>query len=221
MQNADTLFKGKAFDLNKIYKDRRQMVELFEQLQKNRYREMSRVRDFLDVAEKIYTKKEIYMNFKDRQNFGKDTMKYLFADKYRSSNLPSYKEFTSIIQKSYRKLKEVYPDVTFEELFPLKEMNVIRQKWNATPLGLSDEEVDQFHREKYGLKDERGAIPVEEVIKTASIKPKIQTPPLPQTPQPVISDIQTAQINPQTGLTRTEQALLSPSEQSIRQQQRS
>jgi hypothetical protein len=119
MQNADTLFKGKAFDLNKIYKDPRQMVELFEQLQKNRYREMSRVRDFLDVAEKIYTKKEIYMNFKDRQNFGKDTMKYLFADKYRSSNLPSYKEFTSIIQKSYRKLKEVYPDVTFEELFPL------------------------------------------------------------------------------------------------------
>ena len=95
-------------------------------------------------------------------------------------------------------------------------MNAIRQKWNATPLGLSDEEVDQFHREKYGLKDERGAIPVEEVIKTASIKPKIQTPPLPQTPQPsAVAQVNTNVINPLSGLTRTQQALLSPSEQAL------
>ena len=221
IRNADSTFKRKAFDLNEIYKNPRQILELFEDLQKNRYREMSRVKDFLNVAEQIYTRQEINLNFKDRQNFGKDTMRYLFADKYRASNLPSYKEYTSLLQKSYRKLQDTYPGVTFKELFPLDQLNAIKQKWNGTPLGLSDEEVDKFHRERYGLKDERGEIPVEEVIKTASIKPKIQTPPLPQTPQPVISDIQTAQINPQTGLTRTEQALLSPSEQSIRQQQRS
>ena len=41
----------------------------------------------------------------------------------------------------------------------------------------------------------------------------IRTPPLPNTPQPVV---QTAQnINPTTGLTRTQTALLSPEEQVI------
>jgi len=44
---------------------------------------------------------------------------------------------------------------------------------------------------------------------------KIQTPPLPSTPAPKINK-QTAQnINPQTGLTRTQSALLSPEEQVI------
>ena len=43
---------------------------------------------------------------------------------------------------------------------------------------------------------------------------KIQTPPLPQTPMPKVANIG-AQQDPQTGLTRSESALLSPSEQEI------
>ena len=42
---------------------------------------------------------------------------------------------------------------------------------------------------------------------------KIQTPPLPKTPMPNVAPV--AQTSPQTGLTRTETALLSPSEQQI------
>ncbi len=42
---------------------------------------------------------------------------------------------------------------------------------------------------------------------------KPQAPPLPNTPQPTIKTAQN--INPQTGLTPTESALLSPSEQVI------
>ena len=46
---------------------------------------------------------------------------------------------------------------------------------------------------------------------------KIQTPPLPKTPQPMkqMAGIASLQKNPMTGLTRTESALLSPSEQVI------
>ena len=51
---------------------------------------------------------------------------------------------------------------------------------------------------------------------------KPQAPPLPQTPQPRqmagLASLQ--QMNPTTRLTRTESALLSPSEQAIRQGQR-
>ena len=43
---------------------------------------------------------------------------------------------------------------------------------------------------------------------------KIQTPPLPATPMPKLA-ANTQQKNPQTNLTRTEQALLSPSEKII------
>ena len=50
---------------------------------------------------------------------------------------------------------------------------------------------------------------------------RIQTPPLPQTPQPrQMTGLASLQINPTTGLTRTESALLSPSEQVIKQSQR-
>jgi len=49
----------------------------------------------------------------------------------------------------------------------------------------------------------------------------IQTPPLPSTPQPVVNTQANAQqIDPTTNLTRTEQALLSPEEQIIRERLR-
>ena len=44
---------------------------------------------------------------------------------------------------------------------------------------------------------------------------KIQTPPLGDTPMPKKMVSNTQQINPQTGMTRTESALLSPKEQVI------
>ena len=46
---------------------------------------------------------------------------------------------------------------------------------------------------------------------------RIETPPLPKTPQPTrqMAGLASLQKNPMTGLTRTESALLSPSEQVI------
>jgi hypothetical protein len=49
----------------------------------------------------------------------------------------------------------------------------------------------------------------------------IQTPPWPSTPKPVATSNITTQINPTTKLTSVESALLSPTEQAIRQTQRS
>jgi hypothetical protein len=49
----------------------------------------------------------------------------------------------------------------------------------------------------------------------------IQTPPLPTTPQPVATSNIMPQVNPTTKLTSVESALLSPTEQAIRQTQRS
>ena len=57
-------------------------------------------------------------------------------------------------------------------------------------------------------------LPVQDTTTTASLPaPEIKTPPLPNTPQPKVRTAQ--QINPQTNMTRTETALLSPEEQVI------
>jgi len=45
--------------------------------------------------------------------------------------------------------------------------------------------------------------------------PDMKTPPLPGTPMPKINNQMARNIDPQTGLTRTESALLSPTEQII------
>ena len=63
----------------------------------------------------------------------------------------------------------------------------------------------------------RGLKKVPEVIKTLTdkyVNPlTVQTPPLPNTPQPVVQTAQLPAVN--TNLTRTQQALLSPEEQVI------
>ena len=73
------------------------------------------------------------------------------------------------------------------------------------------------------------ALPVEEPIieeptQQEQVQPQfqsklnvpIQTPPLPQTPQlSAVAQVNTNVINPLSGLTRTQQALLSPSEQAL------
>ena len=55
--------------------------------------------------------------------------------------------------------------------------------------------------------------PQGETVKTAQIQ-EIKTPPLSGTPMPTVQTAR-ANINPQTNLTRTEEALLSPEEQVI------
>ena len=57
--------------------------------------------------------------------------------------------------------------------------------------------------------------------KQSSLPTEIQTPPLPRTPEVSQTSVRNvAQINPITGLTTTETALLSPDEQAIRLRQR-
>jgi hypothetical protein len=59
---------------------------------------------------------------------------------------------------------------------------------------------------------DQSSIPQQDTtVQTANI----QTPPLPGTPMPRINNQMAQNINPQTGLTRTESALLSPTEQII------
>jgi hypothetical protein len=226
LQAADRTFKKSTYDLNQIFKDPTNILEQWDLLQRNRYREMSRVSDFLKVAERLFPKGEIALQFKDRQNFGKKTMQYLFANRYRPSNIPGFKEYTDITQKSYRKLLETYPDLKFEDVFPLAQMQEIVGKWNGVPLGLSDEDLERyFNKELPSVIDKQSQKPDETIQQEPQqVSQKPETPPLPSTPMPDQQVIQTAMMPASgvmnQGLTATENALLSEEEKQIRLRQR-
>ena len=222
LQAADRTFKRSTYDLNQIFKDPTNILEQWDLLQRNRYREMSRVSDFLKIAEKLFPKGEIALQFKDRQNFGKKTMQYLFANRYRPSNIPGFKEYTDITQKSYRKLLETYPDLKFEDVFPLAQMQEIVGKWNGVPLGLSDEDLERyFNKELPSVIDKQSQKPDETIEQEPQqVSQKPETPPLPTTPMPDQQVIQTAMMPASgatmNGLTPTENALLSEEEKMIK-----
>ena len=117
------------------------------------------------------------------------------------------------MKKRYDAVKKAYPDKKIDRSFvyPISELKrVIREYRNrdltmpADKPEVEDEIIDQ----------------TSEVIKPklkgiASLsKQMVQLPPLPNMPSPKIAAIP-PQMNPQTGLTRNESALLSPSEQVI------
>ena len=68
---------------------------------------------------------------------------------------------------------------------------------------------NDFQRSLDSIKDLFGQVPTETNVQQA----EIQTPPLPNTPMPVVRTAQA--VNPNTNLTRTQEALLSPEEKII------
>jgi len=226
LRNVDSNARSKILDNTKLYKNPQNILVEFDRQQRNRYREMSRIKDFLDISEKMFTKRYIKQQFKDRQGFGSKTMNYLFRGKFRPTNLPTTRT-TSPLKKSLKKLQETYPELTFKDIFPRGQLIQIRNKWKNAPLGLNDEELDKYFREKYGVKESEklGMNTVDETtpVQRTSALPEINTPPLPEqampSPQVVGSRPQAPGVM-QSGLTPSETALLSDEEKMIRLRQR-
>ncbi len=94
------------------------------------------------------------------------------------------------------------------------------------PLGLLEREklrwtglkFEDFEREQEAQQQESSV--VQPVTTPVAQTPEIQTPPVQETGAPVVAPQPVAGVNPMTGLTTTETALLSPGEAAIRQRQR-
>ena len=90
------------------------------------------------------------------------------------------------------------------------------------PLGLSDSEREEFLRSTIDRKIETLEPKIEENVERIDQQSKAQpvVPAAPFLPDPQIANMFAANIDPTTGLTQTESALLSPEEQIIRQRLR-
>jgi hypothetical protein len=124
------------------------------------------------------------------------------------------------MQKRLRDLKKAYPDESINKNFfyPRKDFNRVMRKYRNRSLKVEQPEEDEtsiFNKITDAIIPPAGAAEVEQPILNNT--QRIETPPLPNTPMPNrrMTTLPSLQKNPVTGLTRTESALLSPTEQVI------
>jgi len=125
----------------------------------------------------------------------------------KGQNIPytAYKERMKKRVKEAEKIGEEQGEgkINREYFYPRRLLREIEKEYKNKELNTAPQEIEPLSE-----------LPVEDTTTTASLPaPEIKTPPLPNTPQPRVRTAQ--QINPQTNLTRTQTALLSPEEQVI------
>jgi hypothetical protein len=189
-------------------------------------------KEFINIQRKaFYEKKKFYQKIKAYENLKMDTGDV--EDSLRRSK-ESRSKVSEIMDGSFTPLN--YSKEKFQ-----KKIDAIQRELDKRGLGnkksinedyfFPESELDDIISELEGADlndifpyDKKIQKPVTPIIpKPVSSLPqqKIQTPVLPNTPQPVATSNITPQVNPTTKLTSVESALLSPTEQAIRQTQRS
>ena len=137
---------------------------------------------------------------------------------YNPENLPNFKKDSAIRNTIKNINRELETNYTVNDFVNRAKLIEIRKKYMTIPLGLSENEREEFLRSTPERKIEELIPKIDERIKkiegqTGSVQPV--TPAAPFLPDPQIANAFAANINPTTGLTQTESALLSPEEQVI------
>lgn len=217
INEADSYFTKKATDPRELLNNPSLIIQEFEKLQRNRYREMSRVKDFLEVSKNLFTKEELMKEFRGRQEFGQVVINGINNGTYRAANIPDT-SVSSLFPKLLERLQRAYPekDLELENIFPRDQLLEIREKWNGTPLGLTEEELNSYFRGKqiepketeYKEEFESQNKKIQNILNTISniqnkfkdnqrikellpkvplrTESKILTPTLPKTPEPIV-----------------------------------
>ena len=238
-------FYQNIVDPNEIRDNPLNLVEQFELLQRNRYREMSNVLEFTELNKRLgFTIADQWKEMEGKQGFSKPSLRYLFGGFYYPASLPDWKEHSALFPKAFVRLRKHNPDLQFTDIYPAELLTPIIGKWAGIPLGMSDNELDMFFdnypeiqslgiqndltkiREYFENKDNKtiepvSSLPLPNNKKTSSLV----TPNLPSDTVPVSAEtVKTASINNNvnaaTGLTRIEDALLSNTEKAIKLNQR-
>ena len=177
--------------------------------------------------EKLRVNREFYQTLQDAQTMGvsRVKLKRILKDRgistknsnklLRGVNIP-YTGYEGRMKKRVKDAKSLSKELNEGSInrnyfYPVRLFKQIVREYNRKSLKPEEAGPNLIERGIEGIQDLMSDVPQqqEQTTQTADI----QTPPLPNTPQPVV---QTAQnINPTTGLTRTQTALLSPDEQVI------
>jgi hypothetical protein len=209
---------AKDSDLYKFNMNSDDIVKEYIRVQKNAFREQRKIYNSIQTYIKLgYDEFAILEELESRKGISSDQIRRIMDGEFMPVNY-SETRFNEKIKDVERqeeiisKKKGISPRMVNEdEAFPVYRLDDV--KYQLDGISLKEDFPMQEAEEEGGL----SSLPVEQPAQVAQAKPV--TPPLPQQPQPVLQAT-TPQLDPTTGLTRTETALLSPSEQAIRQRQR-
>ena len=158
-------------------------------------------------------------------------MGFLNRGAFDAANLPP-RQITAILPRLVQKLNNAYAKeiadgtreaFTLNDIYPIQELNKIRQKWMNVPLGLSDKELDEYFMGGKELPDDTSMIlpapEVSEMKQVAEVKPQV---PLNATnvSAEVIASQPDQNVVGSTGLTATEHAFLSNQEKAMKLKQK-
>jgi hypothetical protein len=215
------------------------MVKDFDKMQEEDFRLQKdmfiRIEDMKLLNVETRTIKKILLNTGVDETLVRNLMKGMFTPTNYSE--PRFKQKVKYVKEAMEKQSEKSEDYFFFEnksfLFPKTELDGVIREWKRReffPDGYTPDRTTYKKNKKgqtlYDMKgnpipeDEgllkKGIEKIKQIVNpfTGLMSQKPQAPRLPPTPMPNVAPV-ALQKSPQTGLTRTETALLSPSEQEI------
>ena len=213
-----TKIRTEADDASKMYKFNRSpdnIVEDYIDIQRNAFREQAKVYKALQAMQELgLSRGEILKEARSRKTLSRKTINAVLNGRFLPINYSDtrFKEKVDKLKKSARS-KGISPSQSYLEAYPKPGLDRVKGFLNNKSLN------DIFPYDV--TTDPEPTNIFVEPQKQSSLPTQIQTPPLPRTPEVSQTSVRNvAQINPNTGLTTTETALLSPDEQAIRLRQR-
>ena len=172
--------------------------------------------EFRDIQdETLRVNRDFYFILKDALEVGvpEKTLKKIIRERgisfrnfkklLKGENIP----YTAYKERMKKRVKEAEKldrgKVNKDYFYPKRLLKQIEKEYKDKKLETQEPEIEPM-----------SSVPTEDTSIQTTRLPEIQTPPLPITPQPIVQTAR-ADINPNTNLTRTETALLSPEEQVI------
>ena len=186
----------------------REYNEMNEEAFREQYRFYRAVRSALDSG--LMTQGQVITALKERK-IADSTIGAIMSGKFKPL---SYGQ--GGLMSRYNKIKNANPDKKFNmsDFLPLGDLERVKLNWAGK--SFEDFEVERKEPEQVSQ------API--VPNTVAVEPEIPVPQVAETGTPVVNPNAmagvTGVVNPATGLTKTEDALLSPGEKAIRQGQR-
>tara|TARA_B100000123_G_scaffold143612_1_gene106076 strand:- start:771 stop:5261 length:4491 start_codon:yes stop_codon:yes gene_type:complete len=234
LSDARGAFTNDVNAANKLQRDARlilrgldaeTIVSEYDKLQSNNYRILSEVyKDVQALRTLNFTEAEIRDMLSGRRALSEEDVNMVMLGTFNPENLPNFKE-DSAIQNTIKNInRELKTNLTVNDFVDQIKLGEIQQKYTAIPLGLSEKDREEFFKstidrkiKELDPKIEENIKILEEQLKDQESKVQPVVPAAPFLPDPQIANMFAANINPTTGLTQTESALLSPEEQIIAQ----
>ena len=191
----------------------------YDKLQSNNYRVLSEVyKDVQALRTLNFTEREIRDLLSGRRALSKRDVSLVMLGTYSPENLPNFKRESAVSNTIKNINRELGTNYKIDDFVNKNQLKEIRKKYLNVPLGLSVEDREEFLRSTPDRKLEIKEPKIDERMKLieeqqGSVQPV--KPAAPFLPDPQIANMFAANIDPTSGLTQTESALLSPEEQII------